>query len=57
MAYNYTDDTLLYTLKETGVPRILTTRLDGEVVYVELSADGNDLVEVVPEDEVEVEND
>lgn len=53
MSYSYTDDTLLYTLQTTGVPRILTTRKDGEVVYVALSEDGNDLVEVVPEEDPE----
>ncbi|URP22216.1 hypothetical protein SEA_BIG4_183 [Microbacterium phage Big4] len=49
MTYPYTDDTLFYTLKESGVPRILTTRKDGEVVYVELSEDGKGLTEVDPE--------
>lgn len=46
MTYPYTDDTLLYTLQTTGAPRILTDRKDGEVVYVALSEDGNDLVEI-----------
>ncbi|QIG57880.1 hypothetical protein SEA_PAULODIABOLI_192 [Microbacterium phage PauloDiaboli] len=55
MTYPYEDDTLLYTLQTTGVPRILTTRKDGEVVYVELSVDGNDLVEIDPDD-LEVDN-
>lgn len=49
MTYPYTDDTLFYTLKQLGVPRILTQRLDGETVYVELSADGTSIVEVEPE--------
>lgn len=46
MDYPYTDDTLLHTLQTTGVPRILTTRKDGEAVYVKLSEDENSLVEV-----------
>lgn len=49
MDYPYLDDTLLYTLQTTGVPRILTERKDGTTVYVELSEDGGDLVEVAPE--------
>lgn len=53
MTYPYEDDTLLYTLKESGVPRILTTRKDGETVYVALSEDGNDLIEVDPEEDTD----
>ena len=51
MDYPYLDDTLLYTLQTTGVPRILTERKDGEVVYVGLSEDGNSLVEIAPDEE------
>jgi hypothetical protein len=51
MTYPYTDDTLLYTLQTTGVPRILTTRKDGEAVYVALTEDGTDIVEVEPTDD------
>lgn len=53
MTYPYTDDTLLYTLQTTGVPRILTERKDGEAVYVALSADGTDLVEIDPSEEAD----
>ena len=49
MTYPYEDDTLFYTLKELGVPRILTTRKDGETVYVQLSEDGSTIVEVEAE--------
>jgi hypothetical protein len=41
----YADSTLIATLQATGAPRILTTRLDGEVVYVALDEAGQ-LVEV-----------
>lgn len=53
MSYPYTDDTLLYTLQTTGVPRILTERKDGEAVYVALSEDGNGLVEIDPSEEAD----
>jgi len=46
MDYEYNDTTLLETLKSTDVPRILTDRVDGTVVYVALSDDGESLVEV-----------
>lgn len=48
--HDYTDETLLETLKETGAPRILTMRTDGTAVYVALSPSGNSLTEVNPED-------
>ena len=48
--YEYTDETLLETLKETGAPRILTTHKDGAVVYVALGFDGERLMEVDPND-------
>ena len=51
MTYPYEDDTLLYTLQTSVVPRILTTRKDGETVYVALSEDGKSLVEVEPEED------
>lgn len=44
---DYTDETLVDTLRATGTPRILTTRRDGAVVYVALNGDG-ELVEVDP---------
>lgn len=37
----YTDPTLIETLHNTGAPRILTTRKDGQVVYVALDDAGN----------------
>lgn len=46
----YTDDTLVWTLQSTGLPRILTTRIDGTVVYVALDENG-ELVEVDPTEE------
>ena len=49
--HEYTDETLLETLKETGAPRILTTRKDGTVVYVALGFDGERLMEVDPNDD------
>lgn len=42
---DYVDETLADTLRTTGAPRILTTRRNGEVVYVALNDDGG-LVEV-----------
>ncbi|MBD8218192.1 hypothetical protein IFU40_06040 [Microbacterium sp. CFBP 13617] len=42
---DYTDPTLLETLRDTGAPRILTTRTDGTTVYVALG-DAGELVEV-----------
>lgn len=44
---SYPDKTLAQTLRETGAPRILTVREDGEPVYVALDESGN-LVEVTP---------
>ncbi|UDL15931.1 hypothetical protein QEH42_gp287 [Microbacterium phage Pumpernickel] len=52
--YEYNDDTLLYTLQHNDVPRILTDRKDGTVVYVALNETGDGLIEVAPE---EVDND
>ncbi len=45
---DYTDTTLVETLRATGAPRILTTRRDDTVVYVALDGDGETLVEVDP---------
>ncbi len=53
--HTYDDPTLLETLKTVGVPHILTTRSDGEAVYVKLSDDGESLVEV-DVDEIEAQN-
>lgn len=44
---DYTDPTLIDTLRETGAPRILTTRHDGTTCYVALN-DAGELVEVDP---------
>jgi len=38
---DYDDTTLVETLRSTAAPRILTTRKDGEVVYVALDDAGN----------------
>lgn len=53
MEHTYSDPTLLETLKAVGVPRILTSREDGTVVYVALSEDGESLVEVDIDKEVQ----
>lgn len=45
--HEYPDSTLADTLRAAGVPRILTTRTDGTVVYVALD-DAGELVEVNP---------
>lgn len=46
MEHTYIDPDLLETLKTVDVPRILTARTDGTVVYVALGDDGDSLIEV-----------